>query len=160
LGCHPADADPIRQRAPYDLIIARAARYAAAIAKEIRMTSTADNDRGFFGEVVQALFIDQDLDRFAEFVSDESYVQHNPAIQDGKDAALAFLRPILETKGPPAKVRHVLVDGDIGVIHAQVLALDGISQMNIIDMFRISNGRLVEHWDVMATIPAAIDARC
>lgn len=120
------------------------------------MTSSARTNRELFHEVAQALFIDQDVDRFAEFVSDETYIQHNPAIPDGKDAALAFLRPVMEHKDPSALVRHVLVDGDIGVIHAQVRALDGLSQMNIIDMFRISDGKLVEHWDVMAPVKAHI----
>lgn len=120
------------------------------------MTMPARTNRELFQEIAQALFVDQDVDRFAEFVSDETYIQHNPAIADGKDAALAFLRTVLEHKDPSARVTHVLVDGDIGVIHAQVRALDGLSQMNIIDMFRISNGKLVEHWDVMAPVKTHI----
>jgi predicted SnoaL-like aldol condensation-catalyzing enzyme len=120
------------------------------------MTVPARTNRELLQEVAKALFIDQDVNRFAEFVSDETYIQHNPAIADGKEAALAFLRPVLEHKDPSARVTHVLVDGDIGVIHAQVRGLDGRSQMNIVDMFRISDGKLVEHWDVMAPIKTHI----
>lgn len=108
-------------------------------------------NRAVFAEVVQALFIDRDVDRFGQYVSDEQYIQHNPMIPDGKEAVLAFLHQISKLSDKPAEIIHVLLDGDIGVVHARAQLQTGT--MSLVDMFRIEKGKLVEHWDVLNPPP-------
>lgn len=110
-----------------------------------------ERNRAIFKEVVQALFIDQDVDRFGSFVSDEEYIQHNPLIADGKAPVMAFLKRIMAGGGPAPRILNTIVDGDIGVVHAETQM--GGRTMLIVDMFRIKDGKLVEHWDVLSPPP-------
>jgi len=51
-----------------------------------------EKNRKLMAEVAQALFIENDADKFGTFVSDEEYTQHNPNISDGKEAVVSYLR--------------------------------------------------------------------
>ena len=108
-----------------------------------------ERNRVIISQVAKALFIDRDVDRFAEHVSDEEYIQHNPLIPNGKAAVIAFLRVIAAANTATAELKHIVVDGDIGVVHAQFTDGSGQPPQTIVDMFRIRDGKLVEHWDVM-----------
>lgn len=106
-------------------------------------------NRPIFNKIAQALFVDLDLDLLASYISDEQYIQHNPLLPDGKEAVLRFLKTIFDSGEAVGEVLHVLVDGDIGVVHANLKSSDGETRSTIVDMFRLQDGKLVEHWDVM-----------
>jgi len=51
-------------------------------------------------------------------------------------------------------VNRILVDGDIGVTHSYFKRRDGKpGGMVLIDIFRIRDGKLVEHWDAIQPMP-------
>lgn len=82
------------------------------------------------------------------------YMQHNPAVTDGREAAIAHLEALLARPTVTMDVRRVLVDGDYGVVHLigrQGPDDPGHALMNI---FRFADGVIVEHWDVAQPIPA------
>jgi predicted SnoaL-like aldol condensation-catalyzing enzyme len=53
-----------------------------------------------------------------------------------------------------AEVRSLLADGDRVVGHVYGVRVPGQPGTAIIDIFRLADGKLVEHWDVMQPIPA------
>jgi predicted SnoaL-like aldol condensation-catalyzing enzyme len=82
------------------------------------------------------------------------YMQHNPAVVDGREAAIAHLERLLALPTVSMDVRRVLVDGDYAVAHLigrQGPEDPGHALMNI---FRMEDGVIVEHWDVAQPIPA------
>jgi len=108
-----------------------------------------EHNRPIFEKIARALFIDRDLETFGGYVSDEEYIQHNPLLADGKEAVMDFLGKILERDtGGDREVKHVVVDGDIGLVHLHFTGPDGNPAV-IVDMFRLRDGKLVEHWDVL-----------
>jgi predicted SnoaL-like aldol condensation-catalyzing enzyme len=82
------------------------------------------------------------------------YVQHNPQISDGIDGFLDFLGQ-LATEFPHlrAEVKNVFAEGDFVIGHVHGIRVPGQRGTAIVDIFRLEDGKIVEHWDVMQPIP-------
>ena len=82
------------------------------------------------------------------------YIQHNPGIADGRDAAIAALEPMFSGKNARFEVKRIIVDGDLAVIHLHGRAALDNPGGAVADIYRIKGGWIVEHWDVMQPMPA------
>ncbi len=82
------------------------------------------------------------------------YIQHNPLAQDGRDAAIAALEPYFASQ-PDAirEVQRIVVDGNLAVVHLRVRANAQDRGAAIVDILRLENGMIVEHWDVFQPVP-------
>jgi predicted SnoaL-like aldol condensation-catalyzing enzyme len=91
---------------------------------------------------------------FAAYVAPD-YVQHNPGIADGREAAVAALTPMFAKPDQVFKIEKILVDGDMAVIHLRVAATAIPRGASVVDMYRLKGGKVVEHWDVIQVVPAS-----
>ncbi|WP_220111944.1 nuclear transport factor 2 family protein [Campylobacter hyointestinalis] len=87
-------------------------------------------------------------------VVDEKYIQHNPYFKDGrsafKDGISGFFK---EFPNSSAEIKHIGADGDLVFIHNHIkLNADDRGQAAM-DIFRLKNGKIVEHWDIIQDIP-------
>jgi len=82
------------------------------------------------------------------------YTQHNPNAADGPEGLKAFLA-FLREKFPNSKseIKRVLADGDYVILHVHAVREPGTRGNAIIDIFKLENGKVVEHWDVVQPIP-------
>lgn len=80
------------------------------------------------------------------------YIQHNPGIADGRAAAIAALEPLFSKPGARFDVRRIIVDGDLAVIHLRGRASPDERGGAVADIYRLSGGKIVEHWDVIQPI--------
>src|SRR5271169_2547652 len=81
------------------------------------------------------------------------YTQHNPQVHDGVDGLRAGLTGFVkQIPGLHYDFKRVIVDGDLVAVHG-LLAGMGEHGSAIVDIFRVKDGKLVEHWDVMQTVP-------
>ncbi|MEV4073716.1 ester cyclase [Nonomuraea fuscirosea] len=102
----------------------------------------------------EAAFNEKDFDTVAELVGDD-YTQHNPQIADGPDGLQARLRHLKETfPALRVEVRRLLAEDDYVVGHVYAVREPGQRGTAIMDIFRLEDGKLIEHWDVMQEIPA------
>jgi predicted SnoaL-like aldol condensation-catalyzing enzyme len=94
---------------------------------------------------IQGVFIERNP-RIVEELFAPDYIQHNPAIPDGRDAIAALLGKLPE--GFRYEPGMVVAEGNIVMIHGRYVGW-GPEPMVAVDIFRVDNGRLAEHWDVM-----------
>lgn len=82
------------------------------------------------------------------------YIQHNPRAADGPEGLKGFIG-FLKDKFPNYKseFKRVLADGDFVIVHVFNVPEPGHRGRAIIDIFRLENGKIVEHWDVAQDIP-------
>ena len=89
---------------------------------------------------------------------DPGYIQHNPGIETGAEALKAMLERA-KVKYPHAehRVKRMMADGDLVMAHVHIIFHPGTPGVAAVDIFRIENGRIAEHWDVnqpVSTEPA------
>ena len=82
------------------------------------------------------------------------YIQHNPVAQDGRDAAIAALEPFFASQ-PHAmrEVQRIIVDGNLAAVHVRVRQNAQDRGFAVVDILRLENGMIVEHWDVIQPVP-------
>lgn len=95
----------------------------------------------------------QQYSRVYEFV-DKNYIQHKPEVEDGPEGLLDFVRWIY-SQSPQHKARIIrsFVDGDYVILHVHVINGVETKDIAVMDIFRVENGMLMEHWDVASPIP-------
>jgi predicted SnoaL-like aldol condensation-catalyzing enzyme len=104
--------------------------------------------RGFLTEVMK----NGSYDRFTEFVSTESYIQHDPQLGDGIES-LAFWVAERAAKGSPVSYREIHKVIGSGDLVASLSHVDlGDTEVAVMDLFRVSDDKIVEHWDVIEEI--------
>ncbi len=81
------------------------------------------------------------------------YIQHNQAAQPGREGLKAFLDMIRgQTPDAVHDVKRAFVDGDHVTVHYHVRRWPDDLGWAVIDIFRIEDGMIVEHWDVMQDV--------
>ena len=82
------------------------------------------------------------------------YTQHNPLAADGPAGLQNFLQ-FLRAKYPDShsEIMRVFADGDYVILHVHAIREPGTAGNAIVDIFKLENGRIVEHWDVIQEIP-------
>ncbi len=93
------------------------------------------------------------MDQLGNFIEGDNYTQHNTAIADGLSGLSQALK-VMAKQGITmsySKVHKVLGEGNF------VLAISegsfGGKPTSFYDLFRVDQGKIVEHWDVIETIP-------
>ncbi len=82
------------------------------------------------------------------------YVQHNPNAPDGIEGFKTFLG-FLREKFPQlrSEIKRVFAEGDYVILHVHSVRSPGERGSAIVDIFKLEDGKIVEHWDVVQPIP-------
>jgi predicted SnoaL-like aldol condensation-catalyzing enzyme len=82
------------------------------------------------------------------------YKQHNPNAADGPEGLKSYIT-FLKDKFPNnhAEIKHIFADGDYVIVHDHAVREPGTPGFAIVNIYKLENGKVVEHWDVIQSIP-------
>ena len=93
-----------------------------------------------------------DSARVDEYIA-EGYIQHHQNVEPGRDALKGFLDWASSQPGEPEQILHrAFVDGDHVTLHYHVIRHAGDPGFAVMDIFRVEDGKIAEHWDVMQDV--------
>jgi predicted SnoaL-like aldol condensation-catalyzing enzyme len=117
-----------------------------------KTTSTIQDNKKTVLDFYQKMFGDKDISAVDQYIAPE-YIQHNPNVADGSEAFKKAAVKWFEGK-PKTKidVQHIAAEGDLVFLHIKNTRPDG-GLKSTIDIFRLKDGKIVEHWDVHQDVP-------
>jgi predicted SnoaL-like aldol condensation-catalyzing enzyme len=82
------------------------------------------------------------------------YIQHSPLAPDGREALREFVIYIKATF-PEGHLdfRRVVAEGDLVLVHSHLVPVPGTRGDALVDIFRVQDGKIAEHWDVTQAVP-------
>ena len=90
----------------------------------------------------------------AERALGTSYVQHNPGASDGAAAFIGYVHYMLG-RFPELhlEIKRTVAADDLVVTHSHFHLTPGDLGLAVADFWRVVDGRIVEHWDVIQEVP-------
>jgi predicted SnoaL-like aldol condensation-catalyzing enzyme len=111
------------------------------------------DNRAIVTDFARLFYIERDVHRAFETYVAPGYIQHNPGITDGREAAVALLTPMFADRVKTFTIQRIVVDGDMAVIHVHVRPTPDSRGASVFDMYRLKGGKIVEHWDAIQPVP-------
>jgi predicted SnoaL-like aldol condensation-catalyzing enzyme len=102
---------------------------------------------------ITAVFVNRDITAFDKYF-DSGYTQHNPQLPNGLDVLRQFLPTLSESFTYEPGV--IAENDDLVMIHGRYVDWGG-KNMIAVDIFKVKDGKIVEHWDVMQEEVLAAD---
>ena len=120
-------------------------------------TDVVDGDkteanRTLIREFKQVVNVDLRFDRVNDFIDDDRYFQHASKVGDGIARLKARVSEVAKPGTAPVLTpRRYVAEGSfvLAVVEART-----VPPTTNYDLFRVENGRIVEHWDVLSAVPS------
>ncbi|WP_171164443.1 nuclear transport factor 2 family protein [Streptomyces sp. I05A-00742] len=117
-------------------------------------TSTTEQNKRIAQEFFSLGFNDKRPDEAAARYLGPVYIQHNPGAPDGPEAFVSFITHFGKQHPELSmEFKRVVAEGDLVVLHSHMRTSPEDLGSAVMDIVRIENGRIVEHWDVVQPIP-------
>lgn len=114
-------------------------------------SSSIEANKKLVADFYQEVFGDKNIAAIDKYIG-EIYIQHNPNLADGKEALKQGLTQwFAGVAKEKIDIQRINAEGNFVYIHTK--AKVGTAIFSVIDIFRIENGKIVEHWDVMQKVP-------
>lgn len=101
------------------------------------------------------MLIPMDSSRVDEFIPPD-YIQHSAHAAPGVQPLKDFLDMIrADSPNATQTIHRVLVDGDLVAVHLHVVRWPPEDPgLAVVDIFRVADGKIAEHWETIAEVPA------
>lgn len=136
------------------LLISAVSTTAFAAGSDTRDMAREEANRALVIDFYDQFFNLHQVEQAARVVAGD-YIQHNPDVPDGKAPFVNFFADFFK-EHPDSRARIVrsATDGDLVYLHVHsTVGADDRGQA-VVDIFRVENEMIVEHWDVIQDVPA------
>ena len=107
----------------------------------------------FCTQMYREMLFTFDASRIDEFIHPD-YIQHSTAASGGREGLRAFFEDRAEYFPDVAmEIKASYADGDRTIFHIHCIRHKGDPGMSIVDIFRMEDGKVREHWEVVQDIP-------
>ena len=110
------------------------------------MTTTEAQNKAFVLKAVETLFNKRDYAAAERFWS-PAYIQHSALVAPGREGLFEF------AKAAPKELHYenalIVADGDYVMLHSRLSGIGQPVNWVVVDILRIENGLIAEHWDVI-----------
>jgi len=110
------------------------------------MMNTAEQNKKFVLDAFDTLFNKRDY-AAAERLWSPDYIQHSAYIGPGREGLFELVR------AAPAEFRYenalAVASGDYVILHGRFSGFGAPVNWVVVDIVRLENGQLAEHWDVI-----------
>lgn len=116
------------------------------------MNAQKDRNKKLVEECYEQFFVRGSLEGLADVIH-EDFVQHSPDAPSGRDAYLDHLKEAAFAGGT-SSIKRIVADDDYVVVHHHMtLPGDDGPGLAVVDLWRLRDGKIVEHWDVEQPLP-------
>ena len=129
-----------------------------AISAAVAAIAAGAEDKAARNKAIAIEFYDRalnqlDFEKAAELMGDR-YVQHNPRAIDGPEGLKNHLA-MLKKDFPKnhGDIKRAIAEGDLVALHVHSKRTPESRGNAVMDIFRIENGKVVEHWDMVQAVP-------
>jgi predicted SnoaL-like aldol condensation-catalyzing enzyme len=99
----------------------------------------------------QVVTVELRFDRVDEFIGGDHYVQHASKVGDGTARMKARVSQVEKPGDTPVLIpRRYIADGNFVLCLVEARTEPPTANY---DLFRVENGRIAEHWDVLSVLP-------
>lgn len=104
--------------------------------------------------LIEDVLMGKNPSKIADYISSEEYHQHNPQIKDGLNGIVEAVQFLTSQNNmfKYTEIHKVLGEGNF-VLTVSEGEWNGGKKHAFYDLFRMKNGKIVEHWDVIQEIP-------
>lgn len=100
------------------------------------------------------MFVDKQVEAAVNKYLAPDYIQHNPYVPNGSQVLIDYFKPYFaNNKDASIQVKRIIAEGNLVVVHSHWQKNKTERGQAVMDIFRVADGKIVEHWDVVQNIP-------
>lgn len=100
----------------------------------------------------EEFFNGHDVESANKYVK-ENYKQHNPGLEQGREGLKkAFAQKFIDHPDFRLEIKMMIEEKDIIAVYLKNIDTNGNTKARIVDIYRIQDGMLAEHWDVLQPV--------
>ncbi|MCI8894761.1 MAG: SnoaL-like domain-containing protein [Lachnospiraceae bacterium] len=112
----------------------------------------AEQNKKLIEDFYREFFNGHDVNSALKYVR-EDYIQHNPGVDQGRTALMeAFGQKFQEWPDFKLDIKMMISDEDMIAVYLKNVDSEGNTKCRVVDIYRIQDGRLAEHWDVLQPV--------